>query len=545
LSTTSTMNPSQSPEHLYLIGCGIAQANDEPTHGAVTPQMLGFKAYNLSRMVALGLPVPPAFVLGTPYCDSEAARERAAQRHVWNAGLAALERATGRTFGDPHAPLLVSVRSGAPVSMPGMMDTVLNVGLCDRTVHGLLRETGNPRLVWDTYRRLIATYGELIAGIPASAFVAEYHALAGAREERSLDFAELRDLAHRYLAAHLRHAGRPFPQDPAVQLQDAIAHVLASWMSTSACAYRRQFGIGDTPGTAVTVQAMVFGNSGGRSGSGVAFSRNPLDGSPGLWADFLFNAQGEDVVSGRRTAPGRDLLAQSLPAVWSSLTASAATLERAMGDMQDIEFTVEEGHLYILQTRSGKRSKQAAARIALDLLDEGIITAQTALERTASIDPTELVTTRIAAGDGQAPIRLAAAMSANHGVASGEIALDAQRAQQRSNEGASVVLVRRDAETADFAAMKAAAGLLTKNGARTSHAAVVARQMNKACLVGCTELDIDDEARCVRIGESVLHEGDPVTLDGNAGVVYAGLVHTAVEPLTQLQERLGRLRNVR
>jgi pyruvate, orthophosphate dikinase len=541
VSITSSMKPPKSPEHLYLIGCGDIESHDEPKDGAVSPEMLGFKAYNLSRMVDLGLPVPPAFVLGTPYCENEAASERA----VWSSGLAALERATGRTFGDPHAPLLVSVRSGAPVSMPGMMDTLLNIGLCDRTVHGLLRETGNPRLVWDTYRRLIAAYGELIEGIPASAFLAEYHALAGTREERSLDFAELRELAHRYLAAHQRHAGRAFPQDPVVQLQEAITHVFASWMSASACAYRHQFGISDAPGTAVTVQAMVFGNSSGRSGSGVAFSRNPLDGTPGLWADFLVNAQGEDVVSGRRTAPGRDVLAQSMPAVWASLTASAASLERALGDMQDIEFTVEEGQLYILQTRSGKRSKQAAARIALDLHDEGIVTAQAALERIASIDLAELVATRIASSDGQAPIRLAGATSANYGVASGEIVLDAQRAQLRSNEGASVVLVRRDAETADFAAMKAAAGLLTKNGARTSHAAVVARQMNKACLVGCAELEIDDNARSVRIGERLLREGDPVTLDGNTGAVYAGLVHTVVEPLAQLQDRLKRLRNTR
>ncbi len=531
------------PDDLYLIGCGERTA-DEAAPGDVSALTLGSKAYNLSRMVAIGLRVPPAFVLGTRFCESADTRSRASRPDVWGAGLEALENATGRKFGDPHVPLFVSVRSGAPTSMPGMMDTLLNVGLCDRTLNGLLRQTGNPRLVWDSYRRLVATYGELIADVPAAVFDGEFRAFAGARDARSLDFAELRELTHRYLAAYRRHAGRPFPQDPVVQLQDAISHVLSSWTSPRACDYRRQYGISDTPGTAVTVQTMVFGNAGGRSGAGVAFSRNPLDGAPGLWADFLFNAQGEDLVSGRRSAQGHDQFARAMPAAWTSLNESAGKLERVMGDMQDIEFTIEEGRLYILQTRGGKRSKQAAARIALDLLDEGIITDEVARQRTAEIDPADLVTTRIAAADGQGtPTVLAVAISASQGVACGEMALDPQRTLARAGEGASVVMVRRDADTSDFAALKASVGVLTKNGARTSHAAVVARQLGKVCLTSCAALEIDDGARTARFGDVLLHEGDQLTLDGNAGAVYAGAVRTVTEPLADLQTRLLRLRS--
>lgn len=280
----------------------------------MSAQTVGFKAWNLLRMAALGLPVPPAFVLGTHYCRDGDARAAATTSMVWGPALQELERTTGPRFGDVRRPLLLSVRSGAPVSMPGMMGTLLNVGLCDATLPGMLRQTGNPRLVWDTYRRLVATYGELVAGVPAQAFEAECAALAGTRYEHELDFAELRELTHRCLAAYERSAGQPFPQDPQIQLSGAIAAVLASWQSPKACAYRRQCDINDAIGTAVTVQAMVFGNAGGRSGAGVGFTRDPVSGEPALWVDFLFNAQGEDVVSGRRSARGHEALARAMPA---------------------------------------------------------------------------------------------------------------------------------------------------------------------------------------------------------------------------------------
>ena len=529
------------PDHLYLIGCD-ARSSRGPAAAMASAQMVGFKAHNLMRMAALGLPVPPAFVLGTPYSGSDAMRARAAEASVWRTGIAALESATGRRFGDVRVPLLVSVRSGAPVSMPGMMDTLLNIGLCERTLGGLLRQTGNPRLVWDTYRRLIRNWGELISGVSAHAFNEAYQHIAGARDEHSLDFTELRALAHHYLAVHESETGKPFPQDPALQLESAILQVLASWHSERACAYRRQFGLGDAPGTAVTVQTMVFGNGGGRSGAGVAFTRSPLDGEPVLWTDFLFNAQGEDVVSGRLVAQGHATLALAMPAVWAELCEGAATLERALGDMQDIEFTVQDGQLYFLQTRGGKRSARATVRIALDMLDEGLIAADVARERTAPIDIASLTSIRLLDEDGQLAAPLAHAASANVGVTSGEIALDTPRALERGAQGAAVVLIRRDADTADIAALQVSAALLTRNGSRTAHAAVVARQMGKVCLVGCTDLVIDEAARTVSLGGSKLREGDPITLDGDAGAVYAGAMRTVTEPLTDLQQRLRRLR---
>ncbi|SDC94857.1 PEP/pyruvate-binding domain-containing protein [Paraburkholderia lycopersici] len=541
MSTQREDAASALPDHLYLIGCD-AGSPQRPLPADVSAQMLGFKAFNLLKMAALGLRVPPAFVLGTPYCGSDEMRARATGASVWRAGISRLERATGRRFGDPRVPLFVSVRSGAPVSMPGMMDTLLNIGLCERTLGGLLRQTGNPRLAWDTYRRLIRAWGELVSGVPEHAFDEEYKRIAGSRDERSLDFTELRTLAHRYLAVHESETGKPFPQDPAAQLEAAISQVLASWHSDRACEYRRQFGLDDTPGTAVTVQTMVFGNAGGRSGAGVAFTRSPLDGEPALWADFLFNAQGEDVVSGRRVARGHETLAQALPPVWTALRDSAAALERALGDMQDIEFTVQDGQLYLLQTRAGKRSARAAARIALDMLDEGLITANVARERTASLDLASLVTVRLANEDGQTATPLAHAASGNVGVTSGEIALDTKRAIERGAQGA-VVLLRQDADTADIAALQASTGLLTRNGTRTAHAAVVARQMGKVCLVGCPDLVIDEVARSVRFGDTTLREGDPVTLDGDTGAVYAGAMQTVTEPLVDLQQRLLRLRS--
>jgi pyruvate,orthophosphate dikinase len=503
---------------------------------------MGFKAFNLLRMAGLGLPVPPAFAIGTDYCRDDASRSRASRPALWHPGLQALERATDLAFGDARLPLLLSVRSGAPVSMPGMMETLLNIGLCEATLAGFLRQTGNPRLVWDTYRRLVASYGEVVAGLPASIFESESAVLVGTRDERDLDFEELRALTRRFLDVYVSAAGTPFPQDPQAQLIGAIGAVFASWQSPKACEYRRQRGIPDTIGTAVTVQTMVYGNAGGRSGSGVGFTRDPVSGEPSLWIDFLFNAQGEDVVSGRRSAFGHDELAFVMPAVWQALGETATKLEREFGDMQDFEFTVQDAHLYLLQTRNGKCSAQALARIALDFFDSGAISAEMACERTAALKLDDLVTTRTVSSDGKPLTPLSHAASASSGVAVGEIAFDEPAAQVRHAAGASVILVRRDAETADIAALELAAGLLTQRGARTSHAAVVARQLGKVCLLGCTDLQLDETGRTLQIGATTLRQGDLLTLDGNEGAVYAGAVHTAIAPLVDLQDRLQRLR---
>ena len=524
------------PSHVYLIGCGnIATPAD------ASAQTMGFKAWNLHRMAQMSLPVPPAFVLGTYYCSAPEGQAQAKDQSLWQAGLQALESATHLDLGDTRRPLLLSVRSGAAVSMPGMMETILNVGLCDHTIGALLRQTGNPRLVWDAYRRLIASYGEVVEGIASQHFEDTTSALYGTRDERELDFAELRTLSLRFLDVYQQTAGRIFPQDPKQQLSGAINAVLASWQSSKASEYRRMNHISDTLGTAVTIQSMVFGNSGGQSGSGIGFTRNPITGEAAPWVDFLFNAQGEDVVSGRRNAHGHEELAAILPNVWQALLDATQKLEHNFTDMQDFEFTVQEGRLFMLQTRSGKRTPYATARIALDMLDEGLIDIGVACERTAGLTHEVLAQPRIVAASGEALVPLASAASASNGVATGEIALDEARAVARHSTGVAVVLVRRDAETSDIAALELAAGLLTQRGARTSHAAVVARQLGKVCLVSCTELQIDENARTIKIGGTTLHEGDLLTLDGNEGKLYAGSVKLEIDYPLELLARLGAL----
>ncbi len=534
--------PAGSPP--VLLGCGPQAGADVPP-----PEAIGFKAHNLARMAALGLPVPPAFVLGTDWC----AQARQLRRADWRDALAALTQASGLRFGDARRPLLLSVRSGAPVSMPGMMETLLNIGLCDATLPGLVRQTGNPRLAWDAYRRLVAGWGEVVWGLPAALFEADLAAVAGTtaaaagtqasgEAERGLDFAELRELTRRHLATLQREAGRPFPQDPMDQLDGAIQAVFASWQGDKARQYRQIKGLPDSLGTAVTVQRMVFGNAGGTSGAGVGFTRHPSTGEPQPWVDFLFNAQGEDVVSGRRSARGHDELASVAPQVWAALIDATQVLETEFADMQDFEFTVEEGRLYLLQTRAGKRTPQAAARIALDLFDAGRLPLAQALQRTAGLDADSLALARVQGEDGISAEPLARAASACTGVACGEIALDEARARRRHADGVPVLLLRAEAETGDIAALEVAQGLLTQRGARTSHAAVVARQLGKVCLVGCETLQIDLAHRRVQIAGQGFAEGDVLTLDGNEGHVYAGTRRTVREADATLLARLASLR---
>ncbi|WP_142809450.1 PEP/pyruvate-binding domain-containing protein [Tepidiphilus olei] len=530
------------PEACYLIAGRDdleslpRKAHPPQSEGAL---QLGNKAWNLWRMAQAGLRVPPALVLGTRYAHRPASDWDEA---LFSAGLPELERITGRRLGDARRPLLVSVRSGAPVSMPGMMETVLDVGLCNETVPGMLRLTGNPRLVWDSYRRLVAGYGEVVAGIDPGVFEAALAELAQGQEEQTLAFDALRALTRRYLECYREQAGEPFPQSVRVQLRESVRAVFASWNAPKAVDYRRHQGIDDALGTAVTIQQMVFGNADRRSGAGVGFTRDPTDGTPRPWVDFLFEAQGEDVVSGRRSAVGHERLAARLPQVWAELGEGAARLERLFADMQDFEFTVEEGTLFWLQARAGKRTPRAAARIALDLLAEGVIDARTAWERTRDLALEELATVCLATAEGEAPQRLGSGIPASPGIAGGELALDAERVAQRAAQGAKVILVRQDAETADVAALRQAEGLLTRRGARTSHAAVVARQMGKVCVVGCETLTILPEQRAVRFGERVVAEGETITLDGNEGGVYAGLVRTQTVPDAALQAQIMALR---
>ena len=494
-------------------------------------QAFGNKAWNLMRLAAAGLPVPSGFVLPTAWCRARAAGigDDAALHAALAQGIARLEAASGLAFDAARRPLLVSVRSGAAVSMPGMLETVLDVGLNDRGVEGLIRLTGNPRLAWDSYRRLVQSFAEVVAGLPPHPFDALLHrAVATSRcdSERELEHRALRDLTQVMLERYEELAGTPFPQSPTEQLQQAAAAVFRSWDAPKAVAYRRLNGVPDDAGTAVTVQMMVFGNAGGTSGAGVGFTRDPSTGAASLYLDFSFNAQGEDVVAGRRTIADADRLARVLPAVFAELQAARGTLETLFRDMQDFEFTVQEGMLFLLQTRRGKRTPAAALRIAVDMVAERLLSPAEALSHLADIDPDAAAHTRFAP---PLPAPLAQAVAAGSGVACGPIALDADAAARFAACGTPPILLRPATVTADIEGLAHAAGILTAAGSRTSHAAVVARQLGKVCLVGCAGLEIDLAQRSCGLGEEVLAEGDPLSLDGNTGAVYRGLLPIVTE----------------
>jgi len=478
-------------------------------------------------MTAAGLPVPAAFVLPVAWCRREADDKELAE--VLSSGIATLEAATGLGFGSPRRPLLVSVRSGAAVSMPGMLETVLNVGANAATVEGLIGHTGNPRLAWDCYRRLVQSYSEVVQGLPRGPFdelVTHALSAAGVETENELDYSSLRQLTGDLLARFRELAGVPFPDDPREQLREAALAVFRSWKAPKAVAYRNANGVDHDAGTAVTVQRMVFGNAGGTSGAGVAFTRNPATGAAGLYLDFQFNGQGEDVVAGRQAAHGDDRLRRTLPSAWMQLQEAGHALEALFHDAQDFEFTLEAGSLYLLQSRAANRTPWAALHIAVDQVDEGLISPREALSRLAAIDVAAVVRTRLA--DSKAE-RLALAQVASIGVASGAIALDSKNASHMADKGTPVILVRRASETADIDGLIRAAGILTRTGARTSHAAVVARQLGKVCLVGCADLEINLDARSCRIGGKTLQEGDLLSLDGNDGGIYAGRLAVIAE----------------
>jgi pyruvate, orthophosphate dikinase len=493
--------------------------------GADTNTM-GSKAYGLLRLARLGLPVPPAFVLSTSLCREYFARKGhppADLQELLGTGLARLEQATGKQFGSERRPLLVSVRSGAPVSMPGMMDTLLNVGLCEANIGGLLRATGNPRLVRDCYRRLIRDFTTVVHGAPATAFdaiEARECALQNLASPRELDSAALGRIGQESVETALALSGEPFPQSPLQQLRSAVEAVFRSWSAEKARHYRHINHIDDSMGTAVTVQAMVYGNSGTASGAGVGFTRDPSTGDNQLYLDFLFNAQGEDVVSGHHNVGDTIHLARRLPLVAAELSRIKTVLESTFHDAQDFEFTVEDGKLHLLQTRTAKRTPWAALRIAVDLVSEGIITPAEALARLEGLQPETLERVHL---DTTVNVpAIASAVPAGLGVAAGSIVFDARRAAAATAAGRSVLLVRPDMFTEDIEGIAAAQGVLTSAGGRTSHASVVARQLGKVCLVGCTSLRLEPDGTSCRIGESRFVEGDELTLDGNTGKVYPG-----------------------
>jgi pyruvate,orthophosphate dikinase len=410
-----------------------------------------------------------------------------------------------------------------------MMETVLDVGLNEDTVEGLIRLTGNPRLAWDSYRRLVQGYAEVVANLPTAPFdelVAAALRRAEADSEQELDHRDLRALTSAMLDCYRTLTGRVFPANPHEQLADAAAAVFRSWFATKAASYRRLNGISDEAGTAVTVQTMVYGNAGGMSGAGVAFTRNPATGARELYFDFQFNGQGEDVVAGRQKLLDNERLRLVLPTAWARLNEICHELEVLFGDAQDFEFTIQSGVLFLLQTRRAKRTDWAALAIAVDMVEEGILTPADALTRLEGIDLNSVVRTSFAP---PVPDTLAVAQVAGMGVASGAVALDPDAVKRLTAAGTPAILVRMETVTTDIEGMALAVGILTGSGGRTSHAAVVARQLGKVCLVACPTLEIDLGKRCCRIGETVLNEGDFMSLNGNTGAVHLGRLAPLIE----------------
>jgi pyruvate,orthophosphate dikinase len=489
-------------------------------------EIVGSKAANLMTMARLGLPVPPGFVLGTEWCRAYMRSGTHVLKElepVIRAELKALEQRTKRGFGDPKRPLLVSVRSGAAVSMPGMMETVLNVGLTATTVPGVVRMTGNPRLALDCRRRLLEQYAEVVHAVEPAVFddlVAKELAASNVAHRHQLDAQSLRRIVQESEVLFAQEAGMPLPDAPLDQLMATVEAVLKSWNSERAKTYRRLNSIPDSAGTAVIVQMMVFGNAGPTSGSGVGFTRNPADGTDAVYVDYLPNAQGEDVVSGRRNALGSADLERRVPEAWRELVSIKDALEGAFADMQDFEFTIEDGRLFMLQARSGKRTPLAALRIAHDLVASGLVSPKVALGRLEAINLEEIACRELVPEKGAVPI--AKAIAASTGVTVGVAVMDPARVQDFKKRRVEVVLIRDSAETSDIEVVAEADAIVTRLGARTSHAAVVARQLGKVCLVGCDALRIDSSARSCRFGERVIHEGDMLSIDGSQGVIYAG-----------------------
>ncbi|GAN79840.1 PEP/pyruvate-binding domain-containing protein [Acidocella aminolytica] len=483
----------------------------------LSPEIAGNKAAQLWHMSRLGLAVPPAFVLPATLCTAVNQGEPVALRaleHGLRQGIAALEDVTGRNFGDARAPLLVSVRSGAAQSMPGMLDTILDVGMNATTLHGLIFQTGNPRLAWDCYRRLLQMYAEVVLQAPRTGFEAALAALfheEGAASEAELDSEALEHLARRFFAM-----ATDMPDDPAAQLLAAAKAVYRSWESPRAREYRRLNKLEHLTGTAVTVQVMVFGNAGRDSGAGVAFSRNPATGAAEFYADYLANAQGEDVVAGRRATGGAGALAAALPEAAQRLEAGARRLEAEFRDVQDIEFTIERGKLFFLQTRAAKCPPRAALRVLVDFVAEGVLSPAEALKRAEKIDLELVRETRFT----QPAEAVASAVAAAPGVACGRAAFSSETAKALVEKGDPAILVRHDTATEDVAGFAVASGILTATGGRTAHAAVVARQMGRVCLVGCAALHFTPQG--VELAGQKLAEGDWLCLDGEAGEISRG-----------------------
>ncbi len=496
--------------------------------------LLGGKGANLAEMTRLGLPVPPGFTITTEACREflQLGDEPGQLRVQVTMALRHLEDQLGRRLGDRHDPLLVSVRSGAQFSMPGMMETVLNVGLNDASVKGLAEVSGNERFAWDSYRRLLQMFGKTVLHMPGEVFADAWDkakATKGVTGDLDLDVEDLRGVVEEFKTAIREHTGHEFPQHPREQLDMAIRAVFNSWNTDRARLYRRRERISDNLGTAVNVCTMVFGNLGETSGTGVAFTRDPATGKPGAYGDYLANAQGEDVVAGIRNTQSLEDLARLDPDSHRELTRVMRRLETHYRDLCDIEFTIERGKLWMLQTRVGKRTPAAAFRIAAQLVDEQLITLDEALGRVSGAQLAQLMFPQF---DKNAECsRLTTGMAASPGAAVGRVVFDSPTAAEWAARGESVILVRRETNPDDLEGMIVAAGVLTARGGKTSHAAVVARGMGRTCVCGAEELDVDATAKRFTVAGTVLVEGDEISIDGSTGEVFAGAVPVVPSPV--------------
>ena len=500
-------------------------------------RILGGKGANLAEMTNLGVPVPPGFTISCDCCIEflrDKRRPDGLQQEV-EEHMRRLEQVSGKRFGDPADPLLVSVRSGAPVSMPGMMETILNLGLNNLTVQGLAHHSGNPRFAYDSFRRFIQMYGDVVLHVPSSQFEQLLKAkrlTSGVATDAELDEGTLRNLVEEYKSLVRVATGKEFPMDPVAQLWGAIEAVWQSWTLKKAVDYRKVNGIAEDLGTAVNIVAMVFGNMGDDSGTGVAFTRNPSTGERTFYGEFLLNAQGEDVVAGIRTPLSINEMATRLPDSYKELLATQERLEKHYRDMQDIEFTVERGTLYLLQTRTGKRTATAAVRVATEMVEEGLIDPETAVLRVPPDQLGQLLHPIIDVSIRAAPI--AAGLPASPGAASGIAVFDPDVAEQRALAGTSVILVRDETTPEDFHGIVAAKAVLTARGGMTSHAAVVARGMGKCAVVGAKDMHVDLQKRQFTVGDVTISEGDYITVDGASGKVYRGDLPTTPSEVVQV-----------
>ena len=516
---------------VYFFGDGHAEGTKD------MKAVLGGKGANLAEMTNLGVPVPPGFTIACSACVDflrSGSIPDQLRAEVGDA-LSRLEQCTGKQFGDEHDPLLVSVRSGAQVSMPGMMETILNLGLNDRSVQGLARASGDPRFAFDSYRRFIQMYADVVLGVPAAQFeqlLVAKRIAAGVSTDAELDAGSLERLVEEYKQLVQRRTQHEFPADPATQLWGAIEAVWRSWTLRKAVDYRKVNRIADDLGTAVNVVSMVYGNLGDDSGTGVAFTRNPSTGERKFYGEFLINAQGEDVVAGIRTPLSIDEMATRLPRAYEELLETQLRLEQHFRDMQDIEFTVERGRLYLLQTRTGKRTAAAAVRIAIDMVDDGWVDTREAVGRVAPEQLDQLLHPVIASDVRATP--LCSGLPASPGAQSGMAVFDPDVAESRAAAGQRVVLIRDETTPEDFHGIVAARAVLTSRGGMTSHAAVVARGMGKCAVVGCKAMQVDLAHRRFHVGETTISEGDWITVDGATGRVYSGDLPTTPSEVVQV-----------